>query len=310
MPDKQDPFLLSKHVIRTLLYFNIFRYPLKSEEVYRFLGVNSVTQQDVFDELENLVSKDFIYRQENFYGLQKENDHALRRLRGNSLAKEFAPIALKQGRLISRFPFVRGVLASGSFSKDYMDENSDLDFFIITAAGRVWIVRALLAIYRRVFLANSHKLFCTNYFVDEEHLEIEEKNLFTATELATVIPLYSAQLYSSLITNNPWIKNFFPNFKPRAVTLAESQPSFIKRALEAVFNVVAIPLEKLLMWITFTRSKRIYARHYSADDFKVAFKTKQYASKNHPRNYQKKVIERYEQIIQEYSVKYDIKLER
>ena len=97
-----------------------------------------------------------------------------------------------------------------------MDEKSDLDFFIITAPKRLWIARTLLVMYKRFFLFNSHKYFCVNYFVDEDHLEIEEKNLFTATELATVIPLYGQVHYTNLLKANPWLKRFFPNYTPRS----------------------------------------------------------------------------------------------
>jgi hypothetical protein len=69
--------------------------------------------------------------------------------------------------------------------------------------------------YKRLFLKGSHKHFCVNYFIDEDHLEIEEKNLFTATELATVLPLYGSQQYTKLIKTNRWLKSFFPNYVPR-----------------------------------------------------------------------------------------------
>ncbi len=91
-----------------------------------------------------------------------------------------------------------------------MDERSDLDFFIITAPNRLWIARTLLVLYKRVFLANSHKHFCVNYFIDEKHLEIEEKNLFTATELATVIPLYGSKQYENLQGVNSWLARILP----------------------------------------------------------------------------------------------------
>ena len=86
-----------------------------------------------------------------------------------------------------------------------MDEHSDLDFFIITKPNRLWIARMLLALYQKIVLLNSHKYFCVNYFVDEHHLAIEEKNLYTATELSTLIPLYGKEYYPQLMMANHWI---------------------------------------------------------------------------------------------------------
>ena len=52
-------------------------------------------------------------------------------------------------------------------------------------------------------------------------------------------------------------------------------------------------LERYFQHKTSARWKRQYEKNYSASDFKVAFKSKSYASKNHPRNFQRSVIEVY-----------------
>ena len=183
---------VDEQILRTLLYFDIFNYPLKSEEVFKFLGIPALDKSIVASRLSSLTDQKIIFQFDELFSLK--NDKALidRRLKGNKEADKYLILAQKKANFISKFPFVRAVLASGSLSKGYMDEGSDLDFFIITAPKRLWIARTLLVLYKRVFLANSHKHFCVNYFIDEKHLEIEEKNLFTATELATVIPLYGS----------------------------------------------------------------------------------------------------------------------
>jgi hypothetical protein len=43
---------LQQHVLRTILYYDVFNYPLRAEEVFQFLGTNSVVQQDVARALE------------------------------------------------------------------------------------------------------------------------------------------------------------------------------------------------------------------------------------------------------------------
>jgi hypothetical protein len=212
-------------------------------------------------------------------------------MRGNDLAEKLQPVAIRQARLIARFPFVRGVMASGSFSKGYMDQKSDLDFFIITEPKRLWIARTLLVFYKRLFLFNSHKYFCVNYFVDSEHLMIEEKNLFTATELATLIPLSGASLYLKLQEANAWITGMFPNYDPRPVNGVEEQArGWFKVLIEKVIDVVApTRLERFFKNLTLRRWQKLYGSSYSAADFHVAFKTKDYASKTHPNHYQKKI---------------------
>jgi len=295
---------LAQHVVRTLLYYDIFNYPLTAPEVFRYLGTNSVTLEDVAGCLRALVRRKIVYDLGELYSVQYDPALAVRRRKGNSLAKEFYPVARKRAELISNFPFVRGVMASGSLSKGYMDESCDLDFFIITAPGRLWICRTLLVLFKRLFLRNSHKYFCVNYFVDAEHLEIEEKNLFTATELATVLPLYGADYYERLIdTNYCWLKTYFPNFTARSCEgIPAYKRTFVQKCFEGIFNAGGGILERLLMRLTQRRWDALYKRNYNEKDFRIAFKTTLHASKNHPRNFQRCVMEKYDQKIRAFKL--------
>jgi len=299
--------VVQEHILRTLLYFDIFNYPLKSEEIFRFLGTNHVDAAFVNRNLKELVALDMVYEFGEFFSVQDNEVNIARRISGNQQAEKYLIVAQRQARRISSFPFVRGVMASGSLSKGYMDESCDLDFFIVTEPGKLWIARTLLVMYKRLFLFNSHKYFCVNYFVDSAHLEIEEKNLFTATELATVLPLYDAESYRQLQNSNAWLKKFFPNYISRSLdTVQERRTRGIKNLLEKVFIPFAGILEKSLMKLTLRRWKRIYEKDYPDADFKIAFKTKKHASKNHPNHYQRKVIDRFEQKLKEFGNNHDI----
>lgn len=285
---------LGKSVIKTLLYYDIFQYPLKADEVFHYLDRNSTTIEDVRAELNRLSFEHDIYKFEEFFSIVNDESRVSRRIAGNEKAEELIPVAKQKALLIASFPFVRGVMASGSLSKGYMDDTSDLDFFVVTAKNRVWITRTLLALYKRIFFKNSHQFFCTNYFVDEDHLEIEEKNVFTATELASVLPLYGANVYHDLIqANKHWLRRFFPNFNPRATGgIPAGAIGIAKSICESLINIFGGSLfEKLLMKLALKRWKKLYWKSYSPEDFEVAFKSKKYVSKNHPRNFQKKVIE-------------------
>jgi hypothetical protein len=277
---------------------------LKAEEVFRFLGTNHVDVSIVTSHLNNLRDQQLIFQFENFFSLKNNIDPIDRRKKGNVEAEKYLLLAEKKAQLISKFPFVRAVMASGSLSKGYMDEKSDLDFFIVTAPNRLWIARTLLVLYKRVFLFNSHKYFCVNYFVDEKHLEIEEKNLFTATELATVIPLYGSKQYENLHRVNAWLREFFPNYTPRSIAnVPTTKLSWGKRIAERFLDLFfGNALEKYCQKKTMDRWRKQYEKNYSATDFKVAFKSKPYASKNHPRNYQRSVMEVYSEKLKSFGI--------
>ena len=295
---------LDEQILRTLLYFDIFNYPLKSEEVFKFLGIPALDKSIVTSRLSSLTDQKIIFQFGEFFSLKNDNALIDRRLKGNKEAEKYLILAQKKANFISKFPFVRAVLASGSLSKGYMDEGSDLDFFIITAPNRLWIARTLLVLYKRVFLANSHKHFCVNYFIDEKHLEIEEKNLFTATELATVIPLYGSKQYENLQGVNSWLAEFFPNYTPRSISdVPPLKLSWPKKVFEGLISLFfANTVEKYLQNKTRSRWKRLYEKSYSASDFKVAFKSKPHASKNHPRNFQRTIIEVYDEKLRSFGL--------
>ncbi|HET6542505.1 MAG TPA: hypothetical protein VFG46_18575 [Chryseolinea sp.] len=298
---------LDEQILRTLLYFDIFNYPLKSDEVFNFLGIPALDKSIVTSRLSSLTDQKIIFQFGELFCLKNDKSLIDRRLKGNKEADKYLILAKKKANFISKFPFVRAVLASGSLSKGYMDERSDLDFFIITAANHLWIARTLLVLYKRVFLANSHKYFCVNYFIDEKHLEIEEKNLFTATELATVIPLYGSKQYENLQGVNSWLLEFFPNYTPRSISDAPPlKLSWPKKVFEGMINLIfASTIEKYLQNVTLSRWKRLYEKSYSASDFKVAFKTKPHASKNHPRNFQRTIIEVYDEKLRSFGLHND-----
>jgi hypothetical protein len=204
-------------------------------------------------------------------------------------------IASKQAMLIQRFPFVKSVMASGSLSKGYMDDSCDLDFFIVTQHQRLWIARTLLVLYKRIFLGNSHKFFCVNYFVDEGNLEIEEKNIYTATELVTLIPLTGTEHHEKLLRANKWVLNYLPNAKTNKPLVSDQyEKSKLKAVLELALNFI-FPrfVNSIFMKLTLRRWKKLYFDKYSKEDFNVAFKTKTDVSKNHPNYYQKKVMNLY-----------------
>ncbi len=299
---------LSKSILKTLLYFDIFQYPLTATEILKHLTTNHVGHEDVSIELTKLAEQSIIFPISGFFSIQNDLALAARRMKGNQLALQSLSLAKRKAMLISKFPFVQAVMASGSLSKDYMDEHSDLDFFVITKPNRLWIARMLLVLYKKIWLFNSHKYFCINYYVDEHHLEIEEKNIFTATELATLIPLYGKEHYTQLMVANNWIKKYLPNHAPRPLAYVPAcEPSWIKRKIEGVINLIGVNRwERFFMNLLAKRWEVRYKPAYSEPDFEVAFKTKAYVSKGHPNNHQRKVLDIYQKKLDAFGARLNI----
>jgi hypothetical protein len=284
---------LQHAVISVLQYFAIFQYPLKTEEIHAYCPEAS-SQADVNHALNELVMERHIYRYNEFYSPSAEiQQQVSRRVRGNILATLLQPSALKVGRFIYKFPFVRFVGISGSLSKGYAQHDSDFDYFIVTAPNRLWICRTLLHLFKKTtFLFGQQHKFCMNYFLDEGHPELEEKNRYTAIEMASMIPVKGNAEYERLMECNEWLTGFLPNIRKSNSFISAPDKSILKGAVESVLELF-FPgtFNKKLMQLTDKRWRKKWARkNFPANDYELAFKTRLYVSKNHPHNHQKKIL--------------------
>lgn len=291
---------LKSSILKALLYSDIFRYPLTAGEIYSRLSTNHTNISEVQNELDELSKQGIVFSTHNFFSVKNDPGLAERRLLGNRRAEEIMPFAIRRAQMIYQFPFVRAVSISGSLSKNFMDEKSDLDYFVVTTPGRLWIARASMALYKRIFFRNSHRYFCANYFIDSQNLRIEEQNIFTASELSTLIPVCGQHIYHRLIAENKWLVNFYPNFKQHSDSEEYGKASWLKKFSEGLLSLVATPLDNWLLRQALRRWKRQFGSHFTEQDFAVAFKSGKHVSKNHPNHFQKSVTDLYEQKVTTY----------
>jgi hypothetical protein len=134
------------------LYFSIFRYPLKLEEIHSY--TNHRDLEDTIEELKSLLEQKILTKVDGFYVYGNDLESVPKRMKGNVLASKVMTRAESKASFISKFPFVAAVGVSGSLSKGYYDSNSDVDFFVITAPDRLWICRTILILYKKIFLLN------------------------------------------------------------------------------------------------------------------------------------------------------------
>lgn len=274
--------------LKTILYFSIFRYPLKLEEIHSYTNHNN--DADTAKELEYLIEKGILFTVDKFYVYGNDLDSVTKRLRGNLYASNAMIKANKRAELISKFPYVEAVAISGSLSKGYHDEESDIDFFVITKPGRLWICRTLLALFKKIFLLNSRKYFCINYFISTSNLEIEEKNRFTATELKTLIPVMGKEIFEIFYTKNLWVNDYFPKFEPNLSSIGDLKKPFFTKTVEfALNNTMGEFVDSGFKKIIIAKWKSKF-KNIATEDFKIALKSTQNISKSHPLNFQKKVI--------------------
>ena len=198
-------------ILKVLAYFDIFQYPLTAAEIKKYLD-QPLHDHDLEHTLRHLLHDQHIYQLGEFYSLHNNPLLALRRREGNQRAAKLMPRAMKAGRFLYQFPFVSAIGISGSLSKNFADERSDVDFFIITKANRLWIARTLMHLFKKLtFLTGHQHYFCMNYYIDETALRIEDENIYTALEIATLVPVAGNQAADQFFVHNKWRTRFFPN---------------------------------------------------------------------------------------------------
>ncbi|MEO6490968.1 MAG: hypothetical protein ABIO04_13585 [Ferruginibacter sp.] len=286
---------IRKDILATLTYFNMFDYPLRKREIFLFLSHHDELHE-FEDALGVLLNESMIYKIGEFYSLHNNYSLAERRIKGNEKAVSMLTKAGKAASLIANFPFVTGVAVSGSLSKNFADDAADIDFFIITNANRLWIARTFLHVFKKfTFLLNLQHYFCMNYFIDEAELTIVEKNVYTATEIATLLPLWGNVSFEEFYAANSWTKKFLPNNYMRISSAKDKRRGRAILLIEKLMNNKAGDwIDTFLMkltaksWSAKTRKQKINSR-----GIVMSMDVSKHYSKPNPQNFQQKLLKHY-----------------
>lgn len=287
----------SIRIFEYIAYFDIFSHPLKISELAKY---SSNSEEEVELELMSLIDRGICFKSKNgFYSLQ-DNVEELERIRieKEQRAKKYFQKLPFYAKLISHFPYVRGIAISGSLSKNVMHEDGDIDYFIITSKGRMWVCRTLLILFKKVFLLNSRKYFCLNYFVDEENLKIVDENIFTATEVAFLLPVYNAALFKEFKEVNSWTVNHYATEQKLVDFNPVFTNSIAKKLFESLLSLKWMDrLDLFFMRLTYKRWQGKF-KDFPKDKLELTMRSNRGVSKHHPRDFQNKVLTEYHKRIE------------
>lgn len=301
---------IQNSILRTILYFDVFNYPLTKKEIFENLDFET-TIFECENELDELVKNGLVGTKDDFYfNRSLDPIFITKRLTANSLASDILPIAFDCSRTIAKFPFVSGICISGGLSKNYYDKNSDIDYFVITKANRLWLCRTLFTLFYKTLSKKNKEFYCLNYFISEADLVIPDRNQFVATELVYLIPTINHNLYLSVLKANSWHLKSFPN-KPlySKESCAILPNSFVRIFFEFVFSgEFGDWCDTFFLKITLKHWRRKFAE-MSKEDFDLQIRSKKHVCKHHTKGYQNKVLQSFQQRIEEFGKVTQIKLE-
>lgn len=197
-------------VLAAIAYADLFDYPLTAEQVFRYQVGTSCTHAEVENSLDALTAGAArLARTGDFYSLPgRESLVQIRRDREELSAKLWKR-ARSRANWVAHTPFVRMVAVTGALSMNNISGKPDIDLLVVTRPGRVWICRRLLILQVRIARLLGDDL-CPNYILSSSKLELDQRDFFTAHELAQMVPMHGLAIHGTMLKRNPWAYRFLP----------------------------------------------------------------------------------------------------
>ena len=292
---------LEKDILKVLAYFDIFHYPVSKKEILSFLS-STPGERELTIILERLCLDKRIFKHDEFYFLQNDLSAVNQRRDDNKRAQVLLKTAYRISSFLFQFPYVRGIGISGSLSKNVADKDADIDFFVITKSNRLWIARTLMHLFKKfTFIIGKQHWFCMNYYIDEQALQISDKNIYTAMEVVTLVPVCGNGTIKNFFDANDWTQAYFPNYDLSTDSLRKAKHSFLKRIFESFFNnLFGEWLDNYLMRLTSKRwnQKEVLGK-MNIKGGRMGLRTGKHFSKPNPAFFQQKILLLYESKLKE-----------
>ncbi len=252
------PNPLEQSIIKTLAFFDIFNYPLTLTELWKWLYRPGTGRQPVsLSELKEILAtsqwlKEKVVQVEGFYALVGREASYLIRKRHNNLAEHKFDLAVRLIKIYRYLPFIKMIAVCNSLAYSNTREESDIDLFIITARGKLWLVRLLtIAVVKILHLRpqpdHSRDTFCLSFFIDEDYLNIKDVMITSQTDvyypywLEQVLPIYDQDnTYAKFLAANDWCQDYLPNGLPNQF-VHEVKDNIFSRLIKSILGFIFSP---------------------------------------------------------------------
>ncbi len=228
--------------MRTVIYADIFNFPLTLPELHHFLITDQPTSLTQIEQTLATSSalKPLLETQQGYIiCAQRASLIALRQER-DQVSQRLWPLALAYGTWLARLPFVRMVGLTGALAmRNASHRDDDLDYVLVTAPGRVWLARAF-AILLVKLAQRRGVIVCPNYVLAETALAQENHDIFIAHEVAQMVPLYGLPIYIRMRASNRWVDAHLANAETSFYQTDEHPPSrawqWLKRSAKSLLS--------------------------------------------------------------------------
>ncbi len=213
---------MEKAILKTLIYADLFEYPLKAWEIHKWLVGKKSSMIEVEKELIKLIKSKKIQTKKELYFLKRKEKLVAKRIRSQKVVSSFLRKVKLVSYLLRIIPTVKLIGVSGGLALDNVSKKDDIDLFIITKAGTLWFTRLMvlgvldLISLRRKRSSSKREAagkICVNILLDENNLEQKFKDIYIAHEILQMKILYQKDnVYSKFLEDNLWVFEFLPNW--------------------------------------------------------------------------------------------------
>ena len=250
-PSPADLTPLQRAIILTLLYSDLFDYPLTAPEIRRYLPADC-PPSDAWDRALTPLIGQWVSRADDYFMMAGRESIVETRRERHAQGDRLWRWAERYAAWMGRVPFVRMVGVCGSLAAGNATADADVDVFIITAKNRLWTVQVWAMTLRRLASCVGVRV-CPNYFLTLDSLRVDPCTLYTAREVAQVVPLYGVETYARFLASNSWVQRLLPNVGAdgdRAQSAPPTSQRGATRVLEwGLAGRVGDLLERVVYWM-------------------------------------------------------------
>lgn len=237
---------LPESKVLALIYHDFFDYPLTAHELDRW---------KVGRKYKNALKKTpQIAKKENYFFIKNREKTVSTRKKRERISHKKIDIAAKGVGVLSKVPTILFVGITGSLAMKNAKDISDVDLMIISRKNTLWTSR-LIAFFifkllgyrvRKSGDSEERNKLCLNIWIDERFLKWKNKNIFTAHEIAQVVPIFNKnKTYEKFIRENNWIKEYWPNalLFQNSIIESKNNASLIINVLLFFFDLLVFVFE-------------------------------------------------------------------
>lgn len=217
------PTALEKAIIQTVVYYDLFEFPLTAREVHQYLIGQQASAQTVATVLKQLAKK-HLEQCETFYCLPGRSAIITKRKQRYLIAEKKWNIAMKNAKILRHLPGVEAIFITNTLAFSNAKDRSDIDLLVITKENRIWTTRFWCAglmkiLKRRPTPKNKKDTICLSLYQTKNDLSLKAyayKNDMHFTQwVSQMVPLYDPHsLFPQFMKENQWAWKQRPNAIP------------------------------------------------------------------------------------------------